>query len=190
MGAASEFEYIVADMKSWHPPTQSQIQAENAFVDAWDELQSLPRTKEQILAELEAGPKTSTGATDHAKINELRDNLDGLDDAVHQDRDGKTWVDQGLISKAQQALRDAEALAEAARVSPVKRMRAVFNNSAERAEVAGTSKVDQVGTQVLAEPAGGRCVRPRTRSPPAPRGPAGPPVLSSGKSVPDRTSAG
>lgn len=146
VGAASEFEHIVADMKAWHPPTQEQIQAEKAFVGAWDELQSLRRTKEEILAELKAGPKTSTGATDHARIKELRDNLDGLDNAVHQGRDGKTWVEQGAISKAQQALRDAEALAEAAKVSPVKRMRAVFNNSAERAEVAGASKVDQVGT--------------------------------------------
>ncbi|MEV6954456.1 DUF4157 domain-containing protein [Streptomyces sp. NPDC051183] len=146
VGAASEFESIVADMRGWHPPTPEQIAAEKAYIEAWEQLQSLRKLKAQAQADLKAGPRTPTGATDHERIKELKEELEGLDDVVHADRDGRTWTEPGLIPQAKRDFLAAEALAEAARVSPVKRMRAVFNSSAERAEIAGAHAVDQVGT--------------------------------------------
>ncbi|MFJ4318079.1 DUF4157 domain-containing protein [Streptomyces lavendulae] len=145
-GGSGEFESIVADMRAWHPPTQEQHDAEKALVDAWEELRALRQTREELLAELRAGPKTASGAPDHARIDELRDSFEGLDDVVRRGRDGRTWVEQGAVSRARQRVLAAEAAAETARVSPVKRMRAVFDGSPERAEVAASGTADRVGT--------------------------------------------
>ncbi|MFE2248899.1 eCIS core domain-containing protein [Streptomyces lavendulae] len=145
-GGSSEFESIVADMRAWHPQMADQDAAEKVLVGAWDKLRSRQQTRDELLAELRAGPKTASGAPDLAKVKELEDSFNGLDDVVHHDRDGRTWVKQGLISKARQEVLAAEAAAETARVSPVKRMRAVFDGSRERAEVAASGTADRVGT--------------------------------------------
>ncbi|MFJ3880197.1 DUF4157 domain-containing protein [Streptomyces sp. NPDC090077] len=146
VGATGEFESIVADMRAWQAPVPGQEAAEKAYVKAWEELQALRRDKEDVRAELRAGPKTASGATDHARVKELNDELRTFDDVVRTDRHGRTWTEPGRIAAARRELLAAEALADAARVSPVKRMRVVFNGSAERAEVAAAHTVDQVGT--------------------------------------------
>ncbi|MFE2857296.1 DUF4157 domain-containing protein [Streptomyces lavendulae] len=145
-GGSSEFESIIADMRAWHPQQQEQEAAEKALVKAWGDLRSRQQTRDALLAELRAGPKTASGAPDLAKVEELKDSFGGLDDVVRHDRDGRTYVKQGLISQARQKVLAAEAAAEKARVSPVKRMRAVFDGSRERAEVAASGTADRVGT--------------------------------------------
>ncbi|WSK73811.1 DUF4157 domain-containing protein [Streptomyces sp. NBC_01276] len=151
-GGASEFESIIADMRAWHPPTQEQDQAEKALVKAWEDLRSRHQTREELLAERRAGPKTPSGARDTERIKELDDSFKGFDDIVERDGSVRTWVKRGLISRARQDVLAAEALAEKARVSPVKRMRAAFEGSPERAEVAASGTADRVGT--LRSPSG------------------------------------
>ncbi|MFD9359344.1 DUF4157 domain-containing protein [Streptomyces sp. NPDC060031] len=144
-GGVSEFDSILAEAKAWRPPTREQIRAQEALGSAADELRSLRMLRAESLKELKGGPKTASGATDHARIAELRDNLEGLDDVRHVGRDGTTWTEQGAISRARAQYLAAERLAETARISPVKRMRAFFNGSAERAEISGSATIDQVG---------------------------------------------
>ncbi|MFE3765144.1 DUF4157 domain-containing protein [Streptomyces sp. NPDC059104] len=146
VGGSSEFESIVADMRAWHPPTQEQTDAEKALVRAWEELRSRHRTRDELLAELRAGPKTPSGARDAERIEELEDSFRGFDDVVERDGSGRTWVRRGLLSEARQDVLAAEALAEKVRVNPVKRMRAAFDGSPERAEIAASGTADRVGT--------------------------------------------
>ncbi|WP_037684186.1 hypothetical protein [Streptomyces griseus] len=139
------FNEITAEMRAWRPPTLKQLRAEKELVDASQFLEHLRTERENILAELRAGPKTPSGTRDTLRIAELRKDLAHLEDAFSTDRSGvRRLASEGDISRAQRRLREAGRLAEAARVDPVVRMRQVFNASAERARVAA-GKVDRIG---------------------------------------------
>ncbi|MEW1913747.1 hypothetical protein AB0442_35870 [Kitasatospora sp. NPDC085895] len=139
------FNEITAEMRAWRPPAPEQLKAEKELVEASELLEQLRTEREDLLAKLSAGPKTPSGAPDTSRIAELRKDLAGLEDAFSVDRSGVRRVArEGDISRAQRRLREAGRLAEAARVSPVVRMRQVFNASAERAKVAAV-KVDRIG---------------------------------------------
>ncbi|MFF1867653.1 hypothetical protein [Streptomyces sp. CB03911] len=143
--SAATFDEILADMKAWRPPTAEQLRAQEKLVGSSELLVRLHAERNDLLTKLRAGPKLPSGAPDTNRIDEIRRQLAELEDVVTTDRSGVPRVSrEGLISRTQRALWEAERLAEAARVSPAARMRQVFNASVERAEVA-SGKVDQVG---------------------------------------------
>ncbi|MFJ8579385.1 DUF4157 domain-containing protein [Micromonospora sp. NPDC093277] len=140
------FQALLEEMRAWRRPTQEQVQAEAKLAAASDRLASLRQYRAELEAELRARPKTPAGTPDTERIAEIRKELDDLDGVVRADRSGIRRVDrEGLITQAERSLREAETLAESARLDPTTRMRQVFGASRERADVVATATVDQVG---------------------------------------------
>ncbi|MEV7738918.1 hypothetical protein AB0O75_43920 [Streptomyces sp. NPDC088921] len=142
-GSADAIEALLADMRAWRPPTPEQLKAEAELAKASEQWVSLSRRRDEVLAERMSRPKTPTGARDTERIAELDADLEWLEGETSRTGDR---LAEGAIARAEQRLREAERLAVAARVSPTTRMRQVFNMSKERAMVAVSAKVDQVGT--------------------------------------------
>ena len=152
-GGEGAFEAIFEEMSTWRKPTAEQIKAESALEKAHEELASLRQTKEELEAELSAGPKTPEGALDEEKIKELRENLEGLAATKLDPATGRRVPVEGPdILAAERRVQAAELAAEKARLDPKEIMRRAFGGSKERsATIAGAVK-DGVGP--LATPAG------------------------------------
>jgi hypothetical protein len=152
-GGEGAFEAIFEEMSTWRKPTAEQIKAESALEKAHEELASLRQTKEELEAELSAGPKTPEGALDEEKIKELRENLEGLAATKLDPATGRRVPVEGPdILAAERRVQAAELAAEKARLDPKEIMRRAFGGSKERsATIAGAVK-DGVGP--LKTPAG------------------------------------
>ena len=140
------FEVITDEMKAWRPQTAEQIKAAKGLTEATDLLSSLRQQREEMLAELKAGPKLADGTPDTARIQELRKELAELEDKIGIDSAGKRYVQrEGLISKAERKVTEAEKIAEQAAVDPKEVMRRTFGSSTERANTIAGATEDQVG---------------------------------------------
>jgi hypothetical protein len=145
-GDEGAFKSIMEEMKNWRKPTAEQIRAERELEKAHEELASLRRTKEELEAELSAGPKTPEGKPDQQRIDELRENLKGLQATRIDPATGKRISVEGHeIVAAEEAVRAAELTAERARLDPKEIMRRAFGGSKERAEIIAGATKDGVG---------------------------------------------
>ncbi|MGX4735522.1 hypothetical protein [Kitasatospora griseola] len=146
--SAAAFEEIVAELHAWRPPTPEQLRAGKALAEASERLRALYAERDALLRELQAQPKTPTGARDDARIEQIRAELDKLSGEFVTRPGGVRERDAGTgeIAEAHRAMAQAEEVVIALRVDPLVRMRQVFNASLERAEVIASGEVDQVGT--------------------------------------------
>lgn len=145
-GGEGAFEVITQEMKAWRKPTAAQIAAEARLSSAHDTLASFKQQQADLQAELRAGVKTPAGQPDTERIAEIRKELSELSGEKGVDRAGHQYIKrEGLISKAERAVDDAEKLAEKARLDPKTVMRRAFNASEERADTLKGVTVDQVG---------------------------------------------
>ncbi|MFI2206804.1 hypothetical protein ACH47Z_40045 [Streptomyces sp. NPDC020192] len=139
---ASAFEEIVAEMRAWHRPTSQQLAAEAALTKASEELAARRLYEAELEFERSALRKEPLETRDVHRIREIDTELVAL--AGERGRTGQI-VKEGLITRAVRDMEKAAKAAEAARVSPLVRMRQAFNASRERAQVLARARVDEVG---------------------------------------------
>ncbi len=146
-GGEGAFETIVEEMSVWRKPTADQLKADAELAKAHEHLASLRQTKEELEAELRAGPRTADGKPDQERIKELRENLEGLQDEMRFDpaKGKKVPVAGKDIAEAERAVSAAEIAAERAQLDPKLVMRRAFNASKERADKIANVTTDQVG---------------------------------------------
>ncbi|MFJ5032426.1 hypothetical protein ACIQB5_30915 [Streptomyces sp. NPDC088560] len=139
---ASAFEEIVAEMRAWHRPTPEQLAAEAALTKASEELASRRLYQAELEFERSALRKKPLETRDVDRIREIDAELVAL--TGERGRTGQI-VKEGLITRAARDMEKAAKAAEAARVSPLVRMRQAFNASEQRAQVLARATVDEVG---------------------------------------------
>lgn len=145
-GGEGAFENILDDVKAWRKPTAEQLRAKAGLEAAHENLTSLRRTREELEAELRAGPKLPDGSPDLERVAELRENLKGLSAEVKNPVTGlKESVPGRDIRMAEHAFAEAEAAAEAAKLDPKDLMRRAFNASTEREDVIKGVTMDRIG---------------------------------------------